>query len=158
SLAGRKFSQMKNWFSRNAIHFAIIGIFILICLVYFVPAWQGKVLVQGDVLRAQAGQKEIMEFREKDGKAPLWTNSMFSGMPSYQIWVDFPNNIGTHVMSVVKSVLPLPMDVILLFLIGGYILFCSLRLNPWLAALGAIALTFSSYNFIYIEAGHSSKT
>ncbi len=149
---------MKNWFSRNAIHFAITGIFILICFVYFVPAWQGKVLVQGDVLRAEAGQKEIMEFREKDGKAPLWTNSMFSGMPSYQIWVAFPNNIGTHVLAAVKSVLPLPMDVILLFLIGGYILFCSLRLNPWLAALGAIALTFSSYNFIYIEAGHSSKT
>src|SRR5690606_23815970 len=63
-----------------------------------------------------------------------------------------------HVMSAVKSVLPMPMDVILLFLIGGYILFCSLRLNPWLAALGAVALTFSSYNFIYIEAGHSSKT
>lgn len=148
---------MKHWFTRNAIHFAVIGLFIAICFVYFAPAWQGKVLVQGDVLRAQAGQREIMEFKQQDGNAPLWTNAMFSGMPSYQIWVSYPKNIGTHIMWLFKTLFPNPIDTILLYLLGAYLLFNVLRVKPWLAALGAIAIAFSSYNFIYIEAGHASK-
>src|SRR5690606_16536507 len=148
---------MKHWFTRNAVHIAVIGIFIAICFVYFAPAWQGKVLIQGDVLRAQAGQREIMEFKEKDGTAPLWTNAMFSGMPSYQIWVSYPSNIGTHIMAFFKTLFPNPIDIILIFLIGGYFLFNVLKIRPVLAAVGAVALTFSSYNFIYIEAGHASK-
>lgn len=148
---------MKHWFTRNAIHFAVIGLFIAICFVYFAPAWQGKVLVQGDVLRAQAGQREVMEFKAQNGKAPLWTNAMFGGMPAYQIWVSYPKNIGTHIMWFFKTLFPNPIDTILLFLLGSYLLFNVMRMKPWLAALGAIAITFSSYNFIYIEAGHASK-
>src|SRR5690554_2602305 len=148
---------MKYWFTRNAIHFAVVGIFIAICFIYFAPAWQGKVLVQGDVLRAQAGQKEIMQFKAEDGVAPLWTNAMFSGMPSYQIWVSYPKNIGTHIMWFFKTLFPNPIDTILIYLLGAYLLFNALKVRPWLAALGAIAVTFSSYNFIYIEAGHASK-
>ncbi|MGK9126914.1 YfhO family protein [Olivibacter sp. SA151] len=148
---------MKNWFNRNATHFAIIGIFIVICLIYFAPAWQGKVLLQSDVTQAQAMQKEIMDFREKDGKGPLWTNSMFGGMPSYQIWVSYPKNIGTHIMAGLKGALPYPMDVVLLYLLGAYLLLNVLKVRPWLAAVGAIAFAFTSYNFIYIEAGHANK-
>jgi hypothetical protein len=148
---------MKNWFNRNATHLAIIGIFIAICLIYFSPAWQGKVLLQSDVTQAQAMQKEIMDFKQEDGKGPLWTNSMFSGMPSYQIWVSYPKNIGTHIMTALKGALPYPMDVVLLYLLGAYLLFNVLRVKPWLAAVGAIAFAFTSYNFIYIEAGHANK-
>ena len=148
---------MKNWFNRNATHLAIIGIFIAICLIYFTPAWQGKVLLQSDVTQAQAMQKEIMDFKQEDGKGPLWTNSMFSGMPSYQIWVSYPKNIGTHIMTVLKGALPYPMDVVLLYLLGAYLLFNVLRVKPWLAAVGAVAFAFTSYNFIYIEAGHANK-
>lgn len=148
---------MKNWFNRNATHFAIIGIFIVICFIYFAPAWQGKVLIQSDVTQAQAMQKEIMDFKKIDGKAPLWTNSMFSGMPSYQIWVSYPKNIGTHIMSGIKGALPYPIDVVLLYLLGAYLLLNVLKVKPWLAAVGAVAFAFTSYNFIYIEAGHASK-
>jgi len=148
---------MKNWFNRNATHFAIIGIFIVICFIYFAPAWQGKVLIQTDVTQAQAMQKEIMDFKEKDGNSPLWTNSMFGGMPSYQIWVSYPKNIGTHIMAGIKGSLPYPMDIVLLYLLGAYLLLSVLKIRPWLAAVGAIAFAFTSYNFIYIEAGHASK-
>ena len=148
---------MKHWFTRNSVHFAIIGIFIAICFVYFAPAWQGKVLEQGDVMRAKAGQTEIMDFKAKDGKAPLWTNAMFGGMPAYQIWVSYPKNIGTHIMWFFRTIFPNPIDTILLYLLGAYLLFNVMRVKPWLAALGAIAIAFSSYNFIYIEAGHASK-
>ncbi|MFB5945731.1 YfhO family protein [Albibacterium profundi] len=148
---------MKHWFTRNSIHFGVVAVFIAICFIYFAPAWQGKTLVQQDVIQAQAMAREIMEFKEKDGKGPLWTNSMFSGMPSYQIWVSYPKNIGTHITGFFKNVFPNPIDTILFYLLGAYLLFSVLRVKPWIAALGAIAFTFSSYNFIYIEAGHASK-
>ncbi|WP_395809574.1 YfhO family protein [Daejeonella sp.] len=148
---------MNNWFKRNGIHLAIIGIFIALCFVYFSPALQGKALYQSDVLMAQGMQKEIMDFKAKDGKGPLWTNSMFGGMPAFQIWVQYPNNVTTYVISFFKTVFPNPIDTVLLYLLGAYLLFCVLRINPWLAAAGAIAFAFSSYNFQIIDAGHSNK-
>jgi hypothetical protein len=148
---------MNNWFKRNAYHLIVIGIFITLCLVYFSPALQGKGLFQNDVLQAQAMQKEIMDFKALDGKAPLWTNSMFGGMPAYQIWVQYPFNVTTYIISFLKTVFPNPIDTVLLYLLGAYLLFSVLRVKPWLAAAGAIAFAFSSYNFIIIEAGHSNK-
>jgi hypothetical protein len=139
------------------VHLAIIGIFISLCFVYFSPALQGKALYQSDVLMAQGMQKEIMDVRAKDGKGPLWTNSMFGGMPAFQIWVQYPNNVTTYVISFFKTVFPNPIDTVLLYLLGAYLLFCVLRMNPWLAAAGAIAFAFSSYNFQIIDAGHSNK-
>ncbi len=149
---------MKSWFNRNASHLAVIGIFIAIAFLYFPQAWQGKVLYQGDVLQAQAGQKEILDIKERDGDLPLWTNSMFGGMPSYQVLIELPSNVGTYIMRGFKGVFPHPIDVLLLHLLGAYLLFCVLRVKPWIAAIGAIAFAFTSYNFIYIEAGHANKT
>ncbi|MVN90251.1 YfhO family protein [Mucilaginibacter aquatilis] len=148
---------MSNWFKRNGIHFAIFGVFLAICFVYFTPAFQGKALNQGDVMRAQATQKEIMDVKEKTGKAPLWTNSMFSGMPAFQVWVPFPSNVTTYIIDVLKTVFPNPVDTVLILLMGTYFLLSVLRLNPWLAAAGAIAFTFSTYNFILIDAGHANQ-
>ncbi len=148
---------MNNWFKQNGVHFAVAGLFIAICFFYFTPAFQGKVLVQSDVTQAQGMQKEIMEVRAKTGKAPLWTNQVFGGMPAYQIWAFYPDNITTYVISALKTVFPNPIDTVLLSLFGAYLLFCVLKLNPWLATAGAIAFTFSSYNFILLHAGHSNQ-
>jgi hypothetical protein len=149
---------MNNWFKRNNVHLLIIAIFVAISFAYFFsPIIQGKALYQGDVLQAQAMQKEIMDVKAKTGHAPLWTNQMFGGMPAYQIWASFPSNITSHIIDVLKAVFPNPVDTVLLYLIGAYLLFSVLRLSPWLAAAGAIAFAFSSYNFIYIQAGHSNQ-
>ncbi len=148
---------MNNWFKKNSIHFGMVAIFIVICFIYFTPAFQGKVLFQSDVQQAQSGQSEIMKYKAIDGKAPLWTNSMFGGMPSYQIWVQYPSNITSYVISFTKWIMPHPADALLLYLLGAYLLFCVLGFNAWLAALGAIAFAFSPYNFIIIEAGHTNK-
>jgi hypothetical protein len=149
---------MNNWFKRNSVHFIIVAILIVISFAYvFTPIMQGKSLGDNDVTRAQATQKEIMDVRAKTGHAPLWTNSMFGGMPTYQIWTQFPNSIATYVVEGIKDIFPNPVDTILLCLLGAYILFCVLKLNPWLALAGAIAFAFSSYNFILIDAGHANQ-
>lgn len=148
---------MNNWLKANGIHLAIIGFFVIICFVYFSPVLQGKAPAQSDVIQAKATAKEIMDYKAKDGKGPLWTNQMFGGMPAYQIWVQHPLNGATYVISFVKAIFPDPVDSVLLYLVGAYLLFCVLRINPWLAAAGAIAFAFTSYNFIIIAAGHSNK-
>ncbi|WP_025142185.1 YfhO family protein [Pedobacter jeongneungensis] len=148
---------MNNWFNKNGIHLAIIAFFVVITFAYFSPVLQGKAPQQGDVLQAKAMQKEIMDIKAKDGKGPLWTNQMFGGMPAYQIWVQYPLNITTYGIDVIKGVFPDPVGTVLLYLLGAYLLFCVLKINPWLAAAGAIAFAFTSYNFIIIAAGHSNK-
>ncbi len=147
---------MSNWFKRNGIHFAIAGIFIVICFFYFTPAFQGKTLGQADVTGAQSTTTEIDAYKAKDTTI-LWTNQIFGGMPAFQLWAPYKASITTHVISVLKTVFPNPIDTVLLFLFGTYFLFIVLKLNPWLSAAGAIAFTFSSYNIILLVAGHSNQ-
>lgn len=147
---------MNNWIKRNGTHLAVIGIFLAICFFYLTPAFQGKTLGQTDVIGAQSTQKEIMDYRSRDTTI-LWTNQIFGGMPTFQIWAPYSNNIASHVVSVVKATFPNPVDTVLILLLGTYFLFIVLKLNPWLAAAGAVAFTFSTYNIILLVAGHSNQ-
>ncbi|WP_199119105.1 hypothetical protein [Pedobacter sp. ASV28] len=148
---------MNNWFNKNGIHIAIIAAFVIICFAYFSPVLQGKVPAQSDVIQSKAMQKEIMEYKDKDGKGPLWTNQMFGGMPAYQIWVQYAYNGATYGIALITKALPNPVGTVLLLLIGAYFLFITLKVNPWLAAAGAIAFAFTTYNFVLIATGHSNK-
>lgn len=147
---------MNNWFKNNGIHFIIGAIFLVICFIYFAPAFQGKTLGQTDVIGAQSTQKEINDYRAKDTTI-LWTNQIFGGMPAFQIWAPYPHNVTTWVVKAVTTAFPNPIYNVLILLFGTYFLFCVLKLNPWLAAGGAIAFTFSSYNIILLVAGHSNQ-
>ena len=148
---------MNNWFKQNGIHVAIIAFFVIICFVYFSPVLQGKRPAQDDVIQSKAMQKEIMEYKEKEGKGPLWTNQMFGGMPAYQIWVEYSYNAATYGIGLITKAFPNPVGTVLLLLSGAYFLFIVLRINPWLAAAGAIAFAFTTYNFVLIATGHSNK-
>jgi hypothetical protein len=148
---------MNNWFKRNATHLAIIGIFLVICFFYFTPAFQGKTLGQSDVVGAQSTQTEINAYKAKDTTI-LWTDQIFGGMPTFQIWAPYPDNITKHIISAGKAIFPNPIDTVLILLLGSYFLFSVLKLNPWLAAAGAIAFTFTSYNIILLVAGHSNQS
>jgi hypothetical protein len=147
---------MNNWIKRNGTHLAVIGIFLAICFFYLTPAFQGKTLGQSDVIGAQSTQKEIHDYRAKDTTI-LWTNQIFGGMPTFQIWAPYPNNLTTHIVSAVKATFPNPVDTMLIFLLGTYFLFTVLKVNPWLSAAGAVAFTFSTYNIILLVAGHSNQ-
>ena len=147
---------MNNWFKKNGIHFAIAAIFLAVCFFYFTPAFQGKTLGQTDVLGAQSTQKEINDYRQKDTTI-LWTNQIFGGMPAFQIWAPYANNITTWIVRAVTTTFPEPLYNIFILLFGAYFLFCVLKLNPWLAAAGALAFAFSSYNIILLVAGHSNQ-
>jgi uncharacterized membrane protein YjjP (DUF1212 family) len=136
-----------------------IFIFIGITLFYFKPLIGGtKQLQQSDFLHYRGMSKEIMDYRDKTGgKEALWTNSMFGGMPAYQISVIYHGNLLKYVNSILMLGLPHPAGYVFLYMLGFFILLMALRVDPWVGIVGAIAFGFSSYFFIIIEAGHNSK-
>ncbi|HKK63111.1 MAG TPA: hypothetical protein VJ951_11130, partial [Bacteroidales bacterium] len=133
-----------------------IIVFILISYIYFSPLMEGKRLEQHDVLTFKGQAKEIFDYKKQTGEETLWTNSMFGGMPAYLIHVNYKGNLISH-LNKILLVGARPASQLFLLLLGGYILFLALRINPWLSLVGAIAIAFSSYNFIIIMAGHNTK-
>jgi len=147
---------MKDWFNRNSTHFIVAALVVVLCFIYFNQAFLGKSLGQNDVTRAQSTQTEINEYKEK-GETILWTNQIHAGMPTFQIWAPYPNNITTWIVNGINYTFPNPSGTVLLLMFGTYLLFSVLRLKPWLAAAGALAFTFSSYNIILLAAGHANQ-
>ena len=137
---------------------AAIALFFALSLAYFSPVLEGTRLRQGDLKNWQGMAQEIMEHREAhEGEDPLWTGSMFSGMPAYQIAVAWPQNLLRFADKVFHGFLPRPASFLFLYLVGMYILLRCLRVDPWLCVAGAVAFAFSSYFFAILEAGHNSK-
>lgn len=147
---------MNNWFKRNGIHFIITAFFLVICFFYLTPAFQGKTIGQNDVTRAQSTQTEINAYKDK-GITVLWTNQIHGGMPAFQIWAPYNDNLTSWIVNGISYIFPSPVGTLFLLLMGSYLLFCVLKLNPWLSAAGAIAFTFSSYNIVLLVAGHANQ-
>lgn len=132
-----------------------IGIFALLTFVYMAPAFNGKVVRQGDIQQYSGASKEIMDYKAKDGKGPLWTNSMFGGMPSYQISYEPPNNYAKYLRDI--SIFRHPVNMLFIGMVFAFLLLLTFGVNPWIAAIGGVAYAFTSYNVILIEAGHNTK-
>lgn len=136
-----------------------IGIFIVLSFAYFFPVLEGKQLPQGDNTHAKGAAQELVEYEEQTGEVSNWTNSMFGGMPAYQIKSDASRNI-FHTFDILPKMLGLPYStvaIMFLYLLGFYILLRSMGMNNLLAIGGSIAFAFGSYNIIIIIAGHITK-
>lgn len=144
-------------FKKLTPHLIAIVIMVIITFAYFHPLLDGKKLFQSDITHWKGMSKEILDYRASTGKEALWTNSMFGGMPAYQISVKHTSNIIGFFDKIFTFSLPHPANLLFLYFIGFYILLISLRVNPWLAIGGALAFAFSSYSLIILEAGHNSK-
>ncbi len=137
-------------------HLSVLLLFLAITVVYFYPVLEGKRIMTNDNVVFLNSAQEIFEHREKYGEEPLWTNSMFGGMPAYLISTLFPGNLISHIDNLLK-IFNIPVAAIFLTMAGFYILLLMFGLSPWVAAAGAIAYSFSSYLFIILGAGHNTK-
>lgn len=139
-----------------APHIAAILLFIIIAFIYFPSIIDGKRLVAHDTQGWKCMAQETIEYNQSHDDVTLWSNSMFGGMPTYQISMTQPNNFIQYVEKGIMS-FPRPVSNVILYLIGFYILLLAFGVNPWLSIVGAIGFTFASYNFVIIAAGHNSK-
>lgn len=135
-----------------------IIIFIAITLLYCYPMLQGKVINQMDMKNWEAMAHETLEFNKSSDIPTYWTNSLFSGMPTYQIYVDATS---AKIMKVpgefLHLFLPSVLGLIIGYFIGFFILLRSFGINKWISIVGAIAIAFSSYFFIILATGHNTK-
>jgi hypothetical protein len=149
---------MNSKFKALIPHVVAIAVFIGLASMYFSALFEGNALRQSDVKQFQGMAKEIVDYRlMNEGKEPLWTNSMFGGMPAYQISVTHDSNVLIYVDRMMKLGLPTPVGILFVAMLGFYIFALCLRVNPWLGILGAIAFGFSTINILYIAGGHITK-
>lgn len=136
-----------------------ILLFLLIGYLYFqTPLAGGMELAGHDNDAAMGLGRDITEYRAQTGETSRWTNSIFSGMPTYQI---SPSYESTETLTTLSHIYELGTTGVLCYvfayLLGFYILMRTLRFRPAISVLGAVVWAFSSYFFIIIAAGHIWK-
>ena len=138
------------------ILFAIIA-FAAITLIYFSPILEGKRIKQHDIEMYKGMSQEINQFRDETGEQSLWTNSMFGGMPAWNIGVKQNSNLMTYVQKIIGLGFPSPIMSVFISMLGFFILLLVLECKIWISFIGALAYGFTSYLFIVMAAGHNSK-
>ncbi len=138
---------------------AAIVMFVIISFAYFYPAdTEGRILAQHDAVAGIGAGREHQEYYQKTGKETRWTNSLFGGMPTYQIAPGYSSaRTLNYVQDIYRLFLPTYVWYVFVMLLGFYILLRAFNFKVWLSALGAIVWAFSSYFFIIIAAGHIWK-
>tara|TARA_B100001250_G_scaffold168540_1_gene145214 strand:+ start:152 stop:2569 length:2418 start_codon:yes stop_codon:yes gene_type:complete len=139
-------------------HFLSIVLFLSITVYLFNPIFfEDKIVNQHDIEQWKGSSKEVKDFRDKTGDEPLWTNSMFSGMPAYLIDVKWDNNLILGIHKIVSLGIPHPINYIFISFISFYIMLLVFKVRIPLSIIGSIIFTLSSYMIIGILAGHNAR-
>lgn len=137
----------------------LLGALIIVVIsVAFFATSLGESLRQNDMMQGMANGQEAKAFYEETGEKTLWTNSLFSGMPTFQIAPSYGSSKFISVLQTICGLgLPSPINLVFMMMAGFYILMLAMRQRWQTALLGAVAYGFSSYFFIIIGAGHIWK-
>ncbi|MFY0644777.1 MAG: hypothetical protein JXR19_09960 [Bacteroidia bacterium] len=144
---------MKELFQQYKIHLIILLAICAISFAYVPEVLDGKILAQGDITQYKGAAKEIIDYRD-NGERILWTNSQFSGMPTYQI-SGVAGESPMKYLRIPKK--PLTWEKLFLLLFCSYLMFLSFRIKPWIALVGAVGMAFVTGNMTVIEAGHNTQ-
>lgn len=135
---------------------ASLLLFAILAFIYANPVFNGKQLFQHDIVQYKGGAKELLDFREKFGKETYWSDSMFGGMPTYQMGAQFRGDI-IHKIDGLLFAFPKPVNY-LFVLFAGFFLLGMVAVRNWkYALLGALFFGLSTYFYIIISAGHNGK-
>ena len=146
-------------FKENKNIFYIAGsliLFIAIALIYTNPVFQGKEIIQHDIVQYKGGAKELLDYRAKHGEETYWSDAMFGGMPTYQTGAQFRGDVIKHVDNALNF-LPKPANYLFLLFAGFFLLGMTAVRNWKYALLGATFFGLSTYFYIIISAGHNGK-
>lgn len=136
---------------------AALLVMLLATLAYFAPQLQGKIIGSGDTLANIAMAAEVREYAEETGKQSLWTNSMFGGMPTYQITAPERGNLLHFVRPLLYAGFERPIGYFFSIIVGMFVLLRVLGVQLWLSTLLAIAFGLGTNHMVLYEAGHMTK-
>ncbi|HCP40876.1 MAG TPA: hypothetical protein DIT65_03710 [Cryomorphaceae bacterium] len=151
---------MKQWMPLLRTWILPVAILLGLNVTFLNPAYlSGDILDQDDIKLGYAKSKEIRDYREATGEEPLWTNSMFSGMPTAQISTKYGGNIFQYITGAVKAIGGTTSSTYIIFylMIGGFIGLRGLGVNHWLSTIGGFAYGYSGFFIIGYAAGHNAK-
>lgn len=144
---------------KNSYFLPVVGcllFFVILSFMYFSPLLSGKYISQPDIIHYKGGAHELEEYRSIHGEDTYWSNSMFGGMPTYQMGANYPSDIIKSIDRLLRT-FPTPASYLFLLLSGFYLLGMVWLKNWKYALLGSIMFSFSTYFFIIIGAGHNAK-
>jgi len=143
--------------NKNLIYIAIsLAVFIVLAFLYSTPVFTGKQLFQHDIVQYRGGAKELLDYRADTGKETYWSDSMFGGMPTYQMGSQFKGDFIKKIDSYL-NILPRPVNYLFLLFAGFFLLGMVVVRNWKYALLGATFFGLSTYFYIIIAAGHNGK-
>lgn len=143
--------------NKNLIYIAIsLIVFIVLAFLYSTPVFSGKQLFQHDIVQYRGGAKELLDYRADTGNETYWSDSMFGGMPTYQMGSQFKGDIIKKIDSNLNF-LPRPVNYLFLLFAGFFFLGMVTVRNWKYALLGATFFGLSTYFYIIIAAGHNGK-
>lgn len=146
----------QSWQKAVLPHVYAVLIFLGLSFIFCSPVLEGMELQQGDNINWKAMSAEAISFYEKTGETPLWTNTLFGGMPTYQIFMHF-DNFTAYLHTVFTLGLPKPANYLFMGMLGFYFLLSVMGFRNWISVIGAIAVGLSTYNMSLIAAGHDTK-
>ncbi|MCH5226966.1 MAG: YfhO family protein [Muribaculaceae bacterium] len=136
-----------------ALLLAVVAFFF-----FFPEAQEGQVLQQADTLQGMANGQEVVAYQEATGETSRWTNSLFSGMPNFQIAPSYPaNKVLSGFAKVYSLWLPAPCNLLFIMMLGFFIMCLCMRFKWYTALFASVAWGFSTYFIIIIGAGHIWK-
>lgn len=138
-------------------HLVACLIFIALSAFYFSAQLDGKVEKSHDILGARANLQEIENYKKSSGDHTLWTNTLFGGMPTYQIDSSQPKNLTKHAYKASRFFIPRPIGMFVSAMLIFYIMLVLLGVNPWLSIVGSIAFGLTTNNYVLYGAGHITK-
>ncbi|WP_052323866.1 YfhO family protein [Flavihumibacter sp. ZG627] len=146
-----------NWFKQASPHIYAILFFLVVSIIYCQPALMGKVVEQHDIIGWKGMAQQSFEFKEKYGHFPLWSNSMFGGMPAYTFTSNGAPVETIYLQTLLTLGMPVPVSFFFLACISFYFLCMVMRIRPLVAALAAIAYAWATYDPVIIAVGHNTK-
>ncbi|HCL84283.1 MAG TPA: hypothetical protein DIC22_09920, partial [Chitinophagaceae bacterium] len=141
-------------------HVIAIVVFLVVSVAYNKTALEGKVLRQADVQGYTGMAKQSNDYKEKYGHWPLWTESMFGGMPAYNIAIEGTSPVSINWMNHIFFLGNTPLKPICFFFsacVCFYILTQVFGLSLLVSLLGSLAYAFATFNPILVSVGHDTE-
>ncbi len=153
---------MKHIDWKKIVPYAVaVVVFLAVSLIYCAPLLEGKVLQAGDVNNWKGAAHEVQEFAKETGETSWWTNSMFGGMPTYQITGKLQSHtLVSHLTDIAHGFMTgdwAAIGLLFAYFLGFFILLRCFGVNPWISIAGGFAIGLSSYFLLIIPAGHITK-
>jgi len=150
--------KLRTFFSRNREH--VISLFVLLGIAFLCgyPEFQGKELRTHDYIQYMGSAIESINYEKETGEKPLWSRSMFGGMPNFLHHFMPENNlVGPYIQKVISLGLPRVTMYLWLSMAGFYLMAIAFGLGWGAALFSAASFGLTSYIAVIFAAGHFGK-